>query len=346
MAENPENLKSFFRFRWTRRSAWAVMAALLTGCICQFFTDNLLASFSVGVAAAFLLFLSWRIFYWQAQSLCLMDLQSFLLRCRLLPPDFTIIRRVDPKTIEAQKQEMLDLGYQTFSENEKKLHEARHTLDKFVGTRASKFATELGTKSVWEGELTHAIILFSDVRGFTAMVEKLKPQETVRFLNRMFSEFEEKIALSGGEINKYMGDAILAFFPFPAENQEPAVKKALQTALRMQDDFHRIADTFKEHYSEFFNTGLGIGMVGGDVIMGNLGSTRRMEFTLIGDTVNFASRLCSIAEDGQILIDRDLALIAGDSFRMQELGPVRIKGKSGLHTPYCLLGEKLHPGLA
>jgi adenylate cyclase len=87
-------------------------------------------------------------------------------------------------------------------------------------------------------------------------------------------------------------------------------------------------------------------MAGGDVVIGNLGSARRMEFTLIGDTVNLSSRLCSIAADGQILISQDLALTAASMFRMEALDPVRIKGKSGTHRPYSVMGEKLQPGLA
>jgi adenylate cyclase len=178
------------------------------------------------------------------------------------------------------------------------------------------------------------------------MTEKLKPQETLRYLNRMFTEFEEVIAFSGGEINKFIGDALLAYFPFPQDSSDGAVKKALLAALRMQDAFHQIQVNFQGNYSETIHTGLGVGMTGGDVIIGNLGSARRMEFTLIGDTVNLASRLCSIAEDGQILINQDLALIAGNMFRMVALEPIRIKGKSGTYRPYSVMGEKLQPGLA
>jgi adenylate cyclase len=240
----------------------------------------------------------------------------------------------------------MDLASSQFQQREKKLTETRHVLDKFVGTKASQFATEKGKQAVWEGELTRAIVLFSDVRGFTSMTEKLKPQETIRYLNRMFTEVEEVIAFSGGEINKFIGDAIMAFFPFPVESSEGPVKKALLAALRMQDSFHQVQATFREHYSETTHTGLGVGMAGGDVVIGNLGSARRMEFTLIGDTVNLSSRLCSIAADGQILISQDLALTAASMFRMEALDPVRIKGKSGTHRPYSVMGEKLQPGLA
>lgn len=314
--------------------------------MCWYFTENWKACLGVAVVGPFFLILSWIDFFRKAQKGLFIELQFFLMRCRILPADYKIIRKPLYGTLEKKKQELMDLASAQFQEKEKKLTETRHVLDKFVGTKASKFATQKGIQAVWEGELTRAVVLFSDVRGFTNMTEKLKPQETLRYLNRMFTEFEEIIAFSGGEINKFIGDAIMAFFPFPMEGPEGAVKKSLQAALRMQDGFHQIQATFKEHYSETVHTGLGVGMAGGDVIIGNLGSARRMEFTLIGDTVNFASRLCSIAADGQILINQDLAMIAGDMFRMEALDPVRIKGKSGTHRPYVVMGEKLQPGLA
>ncbi len=346
MAAPKETNRSEYKLPYSLSLTWASSTALFSGVLAWLVSDSWQAGLCSGLVAGVLLLLSWRILWWKVQSGLLLEMQSFLMRCRVLPSDFKMNRRLDPKTIVAKKGEMLDLAYQTFSETEKKLVESRHILDKFVGTKASQFATEKGAKAVWEGELTSAIVMFSDVRGFTSLTEKLKPQETVRFLNRMFTELEEIIAFSGGEINKYIGDAILAYFPFPEDNPQSAVKKALLAALHMQDSFHLTQATFKQNYSAEVETGLGIGVCAGKIIIGNLGSARRMEFTVIGDTVNFASRLCSIAEDGQILINQDLALIAADNFRLQELDAVRIKGKSGTHKPYSLLGERLNPGLA
>jgi class 3 adenylate cyclase len=341
----PEN-KTLYRLSKDFILFWSLAVAGAGAGACWYFTRSLNASLAAGGAAVLVCWASWRILWWKIQEGLFVELQLFLMRCKLLPDNYKLIRHTTPLTIGPTKQELMDAGYEQVQESLKKLHETRHVLDKFVGTKASQFATQKGIKAVWEGELSRAIVLFSDVRGFTTMSEKLKPQETVRYLNRMFTEFEEVIAFSGGEINKFMGDAILAFFPLPAESPEAAVKKALLAALRMQDGFHQIQGTFKEHYSESIQTGLGIGMAGGDVVIGNLGSARRMEFTLIGDTVNLASRLCAIAEDGQILINQDLAHIAGDQFRMEAMEPVRIKGKTGTYRPYVVMGERLQQGLA
>lgn len=325
---------------------WGFAVAGLSGGVCWYFSQNLQATLAAGALPLVVLFLSWRDLWRKAQRSLFIELQLFLLRCKVLPEDHKIIRNVPFGAIEAKKRELMDMATGRFQESEKKLSETRHILDKFVGTKASAFATQKGTKAVWEGELIRAIVLFSDVRGFTSMTEKLKTQETVRYLNRMFTELEEIIAFSGGEINKYIGDALMAYFPYPAESPEPSVKKSIQAALRMQDCFHQVQATFKDNYSESVHTGLGVGMAGGDVIIGNLGSARRMEFTLIGDTVNMASRLCALAEDGQILINQDLAHVAGDMFRMEALDPVKLKGKSGTHRPYSVMGERIQQGLA
>lgn len=341
----PEN-KTIFRLEASAILLWCFFLIAASSGICWYFTQNWMACLGASLAGVFILILSWINFFRKAQKGLFIELQLFLMRCRLLPEGYKIVRNPNLGELERKKEELMNLASEQFQQKEKKLTETRHVLDKFVGTKGSQFATQKGKQAVWEGELTRAIVLFSDVRGFTSMTEKLKPQETVRYLNRMFTEFEEIIAFSGGEINKYIGDAIMAFFPLPVEGPEGSVKKAVLAALRMQDSFHQIQGTFRENYSESVTTGLGVGMACGEVIIGNLGSARRMEFTLIGDTVNFASRLCSVAEDGQILINQDLALIAGDMFRMEALEPVRIKGKTGTHRPYSVMGEKLQPGLA
>lgn len=338
--------KIIYRLEPKTLAFWCLWLFLASAGVCWYFTQNPLTSLLAGLAGTLVLILSWFDLSKKAQKGLFIELQVFLMRCRILPSDYKIDRNPNPITLEKRKKEFMDLASAQFSQNEKKLTETRYVLDRFVGTKGSQFATEKGRQAVWEGEVTRAIVLFSDVRGFTSMTEKLKPQETLRFLNRMFTEFEEVIAFSGGEINKFIGDAILSFFPFPVDNPEPAVKKALLAALRMQDAFHQIQGTFRETYSESVHTGLGVGMAGGEVIIGNLGSARRMEFTLIGDTVNLASRLCSIAEDGQVLVNQDLAHVAAESFRMEALEPVRLKGKTGTYRPYAVTGEKIRQGLA
>jgi adenylate cyclase len=173
------------------------------------------------------------------------------------------------------------------------------------------------------------------------MTEQLKPEETVEVLNKMFTSMEEVITQNGGDINKYIGDAIFAYFRRPYGNEGEAAKMVLRTALRMQDRFDLLSRSVQTAYSQVVEIGMGIGITAGEAIVGNLGSSNRMEFTLIGDTVNMASRLCGIAKPGQILVNEDMAQAAKDFFEMTALPPVQIKGKAGLQTPYAVTGERL-----
>ena len=109
----------------------------------------------------------------------------------------------------------------------------------------------------------------------------------------------------------------------------------------MQDRFELINQSFKVAYSQEVKIGLGIGVTAGEAIMGNLGSTNRMEFTLIGDTVNMASRLCGVAKHGQVLVNEEMAQAAKDTFEFNALPPMQIKGKTELQTPYAVMGERL-----
>lgn len=109
----------------------------------------------------------------------------------------------------------------------------------------------------------------------------------------------------------------------------------------MQDRFEILNRVYKTAYSQPVEIGLGVGITAGTAIVGNLGSANRMEFTLIGDTVNLASRLCGIAKHGQVLVNDEMADVCHDYFDMTALPAVQIKGKSGLITPFLVNGERL-----
>jgi len=155
---------------------------------------------------------------------------------------------------------------------------------------------------------------------------------------------EEVITQNGGDINKYVGDAIFAYFRRPYANEGEAAKLVLRTAIRMHDRFEALNQTFKVAYSREVQIGLGIGITAGEAIVGNLGSANRMEFTLIGDMVNMASRLCGVATHGQTLVNEEMAKVAKDYFELSPLPPMDIKGKTEKQTPYLVHGERLSIG--
>lgn len=168
----------------------------------------------------------------------------------------------------------------------------RYVADNVVDTLlASGKMPDLG------GVKTTITVLFSDIRNFTTISEKLDAHEVVEFLNRYFERVCAVILAQGGTIDKFIGDAVMVQFGAPVHYPDHAVR-ALRAALAMRDeaaDFrHWMSQRFEDRNLPPFNIGIGIHT--GEAIAGNVGSSRRMEYTVIGDTVNLASRLESASK--------------------------------------------------
>ncbi|WP_411281393.1 adenylate/guanylate cyclase domain-containing protein [Gemmatimonas sp.] len=149
------------------------------------------------------------------------------------------------------------------------------------------------------GSRQHVVVLFSDIRGFTTIAESLPPTQMADQLNEYFGAMVDCVFRHQGALDKFIGDAIMAYWGVPEAGEHDAAR-AVAAALDMQ------------HALEFLNArwasegrpvlSVGIGIHTGDAFVGNIGSPRRLEFTLIGDTVNVANRLCSLAGGGEILV--------------------------------------------
>jgi len=142
-------------------------------------------------------------------------------------------------------------------------------------------------------------ILVSDVRNFTALSAKLEPDNVVRMLNEMFDAFVPIISEHDGIVDKYVGDSVLAVFGSP-EPDSQQWEKAVQAALKMQQAMRMIGEGSKVRRMPVFQVGIGIHS--GKVIHGFIGSSERIEFTVIGDAVNRAARYCDGAGPGEIVI--------------------------------------------
>jgi class 3 adenylate cyclase len=181
-------------------------------------------------------------------------------------------------------------------------------------------------------------VLFSDIRGFTAMSEKMLPEEVVTILNDYFSFSTDAINRNKGKVNKFIGDAVMALFEDPPAYQEgeSAAKNAINAAISMVENFHAAMPRWKDKISSPFTCDIGVGVHYGEAILGNLGSNERMEYTAIGDTVNFSSRLCSLAKGGQVRVSESCFERVQDAFDGQVQEPVAVKGKTGLHSTYVV----------
>ncbi len=180
-------------------------------------------------------------------------------------------------------------------------------------------------------------ILFSDIRGFTTISEKLPPEEVVAMLNEYLTVMTEVIFRHEGTIDKFEGDAILAFFGAPqAHDDDP--QRAVRTAVEMRDELAGLQDRWRSSTQEDLKIGIGINT--GAVMVGNIGSQRRMDYTIIGDAVNLASRLQDLTKDmgAPILISASVRESLDDSVKVRPLGETPIRGREQMVDLYEVVG--------
>jgi class 3 adenylate cyclase len=146
--------------------------------------------------------------------------------------------------------------------------------------------------AVGEGKELEVAILFSDIRNFTAQSEKNLPYDVVYFLNRHFTAAAEPVLNNNGFIDKYIGDGILAAFGTRGESPASTCRNAVRAALGMQDAAQRLSPVFEQEFNLPLRIGIGIHF--GTVILGRIGHPGKRQITVIGDTVNMASRIESM----------------------------------------------------
>ena len=178
------------------------------------------------------------------------------------------------------------------------------------------------------GETVCATILFCDIRGFTSLSEQIKPEQVVSLLNKYFSAMEQCIVKHNGIINKYIGDAIMAIFGVPLPNENQALD-AYKCSLDMRKTLTELNTELEAEKLPAIR--FGIGLHTGNVLAGNIGSNSRMEYTVIGDTVNVASRIESLCKDYNcdLLLSETTAEKINNSkeFLLQSMGKTEIRGR-------------------
>lgn len=176
------------------------------------------------------------------------------------------------------------------------------------------------------GKLSRIAVLFVDVRGFTTMSEQLQPKQVVEILNRYLTLISDCILKHGGTLDKFVGDAAMAFWGAPLPHED-AVMAAARAAADMVSGSQALSQELMERYGRTVSFGIGIHV--GDAVVGNIGSPRRMDYTAIGDTVNTAARLEANAPGGTIYISRAVADQLEGRIRVTSLGSsIKLKGKA------------------
>ena len=182
----------------------------------------------------------------------------------------------------------------------------------------------------------HAVVLFADLRGFTSIAEQLDATAVVPLLNEYFSLLTEITFRHEGTVFHMAGDCLMLAFGVPLEQPDSA-QRAVRAASEMLAGFTALAQAWKKRYQ--VEAGLGIGINEGDVVAGNIGSSSYMCYTIIGDTVNIASRLCQRARSGEMLFSRTLkqSLDArGLDIGATPLPPLQLRGRSHPIDIFCV----------
>ncbi|HUF94246.1 MAG TPA: CHASE2 domain-containing protein [Candidatus Limnocylindria bacterium] len=218
--------------------------------------------------------------------------------------------------------------------------------------RLSRFFSPDVLRAVVRGRDEHSLgssrrtvtVLFSDLRGFTSISEKLEPEQVAEMLRDYLTEMTEIVFKHGGTVDKYIGDCVMALYNVPFEDPQHAIK-AVRTGLEFQERTLAAAARWEAKFGVTIRNGVGINT--GEAVVGALGSQQRLEYTAIGDTVNLAARLESITKEygTSIIISESTYAQIGSAFTTRELGDVTVKGKSVPVKIYAVLASDIrkHP---
>jgi adenylate cyclase len=181
------------------------------------------------------------------------------------------------------------------------------------------------------GSRRRVAVLFADIRGFTALSEQMAPDEIAKLLTEYFTEMVDVVFEHGGILDKFMGDALMALWGAPVSREDDA-DRAMRAAIAMQQALQQLNADWIRQGRRTLSIGIGISL--GDVFAGNIGSVRRLEYTVIGDAVNIASRLCSEAGPGDILVTEPLYAALAQPPRVSELTPLPLRGRAKMVGVY------------
>ncbi len=247
--------------------------------------------------------------------------------------------RLPALSVGQGQDELSDLGI-AFNEMAEGLRRKELLQDSFGRYVSPEIAEMIFQSSAgpWLEPRRHEVtVLFVDIRGYTPYAERTPPDVVIEMLNQFFGLAAEAIIRSGGFISKFLGDAIMAIFGAPAPQPDHSYRAAL-AALEIQSGATEFNRKRLEEGKEPIVVGIGINR--GDVVAGSVGSTARMEYTVVGDAVNIASRLTTAAKAGEILISRTALEPAADQLEAKALPLLQVKGKTDPLEVFLLLGRK------
>ncbi|MGL5083082.1 MAG: GAF domain-containing protein [Microcoleaceae cyanobacterium] len=218
------------------------------------------------------------------------------------------------------------------------------TMYRYMTPGVAEQVMALGEDALMEGERKEVTILFSDIRGYTTITENLEAAEVVQMLNQYFETMVEAVFAHEGTLDKFIGDALMAVFGAPLALQKNHGWLAVQSALEMRQRLQ----VFNQQLNQAClhpQIRIGIGMSSGEVVCGNIGSQKRMDYTVIGDSVNLSSRLEQLTKlyRCDIILSEMTYALCPEQIWVRELDKVRVRGKQQAVNIYELVEAKAIP---
>jgi len=253
--------------------------------------------------------------------------------------DFSIAFNSMTQQLKDSREQLLRLNEQLEARN----RFIRETFGRYTSDDIVEVLLDMPEGLRLGGEKREVTILMSDLRGFTSMVERLEPTTVVALLNHYLSAMIEVIQHNGGTIDEIIGDAILVLFGAPVQMPDAALR-AIRAALQMQQAMQQVnAHNARQGWPEI---SMGIALHTGEVVVGNLGSTKRTKYGVVGRTVNLTGRIESYTLGGQVLVSPSLMQAAGPGLILGEEVKVSAKGMPEPLLCRELLGHEAYPELS
>lgn len=307
------------------QGAWSLLALLLIGPLAAFLVSAI-ERHLVGSLVAIAAVLVW-------PAVCYAAFRTLGWHLQMVPP-----------VLAGGAALVLALRYQV-GFVEARARQIRRTFQRYVSAAVVEEMLRHPERVELGGVRREMTVLFSDIRGFTTLAESLDSEQVVRLLNEFFTPMTRLVLAAGGTLDKYMGDALMAFFGAPVEQPDHA-GRACAAALAMRAELARLNAAWRAagRFPEGAGLGIGIGLNSGPMSVGNMGSDQIFDYTVIGDEVNLGSRIEGLNKNyaSEVLVSGATAAAAGD-FVFRQLDRVRVKGKHEAVALYELLARRPAP---
>ncbi len=257
-----------------------------------------------------------------------------------------LVERLSQANHDIQEQNIQLLRYADDLANSyeklKKEEQLRAHLSRYIGNDLVDRIMQSSDNLLRKNQRRMITVMFADIRSFTAISEQMDPEDVVTMLNEYFSIMVDIVFKNNGMLDKFVGDQLMAVFGHMSD-EAVGVKDALQAALEMQAATDRLMEKRAKHQQPIFQ--VGIGMNTGNAIIGNVGSENRMDYTVIGDTVNAGARFEKLARGGEILIGEQTFIRRPRSITVNKRLRLKVRNRSMPVVCYMVDRKKSMAGL-